>query len=129
MDERFQRMEQVDQRVQLLLGIFASHGVLPLGFKPAYSVGDRLLQHLDALEQEAQEKGGVRQVPAQHFAKVYKFAMPYEHSGTGCDCRHTSKSRHPDESWQSVTHIIANHAGRRHTHCRQTSKAARARPL
>lgn len=26
MDERFRRVEQVEQRVQMLLGIFASHG-------------------------------------------------------------------------------------------------------
>jgi hypothetical protein len=50
--------------------------VLPLEFKPAYSVGDLLLQHLDALEQEAEEKGGVQQLLADHFAKVYKVAMP-----------------------------------------------------
>ena len=76
MDERFRRVEQIEQRVQMLLGIFASHGVLPLEFKPAYSVGDLLLQHLEALEQEAQEKGGVQQVLADHFAKVYKVALP-----------------------------------------------------
>ena len=76
MDERFRRVEQVEQRVQMLLGVFASHGVLPLEFKPAYSVGDLLLQHLDALEQEAEEKGGVQQVLADHFAKVYKVNMP-----------------------------------------------------
>jgi hypothetical protein len=35
MDERFRWMEQVEQRVQMLLGIFASHGALPLDFKPA----------------------------------------------------------------------------------------------
>jgi hypothetical protein len=45
----YHRAEQVEQRVQMLLGIFASHRVLPLEFKPAYSVGDLLLQHLDAL--------------------------------------------------------------------------------
>ncbi len=59
----------------MLLGIFASHGVLPLEFKPAYSVGDLLLQHLDALEQEAGEKGGVQQLLADHFARVYKVAV------------------------------------------------------
>jgi hypothetical protein len=52
-------VEQIEQRVQMLLGIFASHEVLPLEFKPAYSVGDLILQHLDALELEAEEKGGV----------------------------------------------------------------------
>ena len=72
MDERFRRIEQIEQRVQMLLGVFASHGVLPLEFKPAYSVGDLLLQHLDALEQEAEEKGGVQHLLADHFAQVYK---------------------------------------------------------
>jgi hypothetical protein len=50
--------------------------VLPLEFKPAYSVGDLLLQHLEALEQEAEEKGGVHQLLADHFAKLYKVSMP-----------------------------------------------------
>jgi hypothetical protein len=76
MDERFRRVEQVEQRLQMLLDLFASHGVLPLEFKPAYSVADLLLQHLDALEQEAEEKGGVQQVLADHFAKVYKVSLP-----------------------------------------------------
>jgi hypothetical protein len=76
MDERFRRIEQIEQRVQMLLGIFASHGVLPLEFKPAYSVGDLLLQHLDALEQEAEEKGGVQQILANQFAKAYKVCLP-----------------------------------------------------
>lgn len=75
MDERFRRVEQIEQRVQMLLGIFASHSVLPLEFKPAYSIGDLLLQHLDGLEQEAEEKGGVQQVLADHFAKVYKVSL------------------------------------------------------
>lgn len=76
MDERFRTVEQIEQRVQMLLGSFASHGALPLEFKPAYSVGDLLLQRLDALEQEAEEKGGIQQILANHFAKVYKGAMP-----------------------------------------------------
>jgi hypothetical protein len=76
MDEGFRRVEQIEQRVQMLLGIFAAHGVLPLEFKPAYSVGDLLLQHLDMLEQDADEKGGVQQLLADHFAKVYKVSMP-----------------------------------------------------
>jgi hypothetical protein len=75
-DERFRRVEQVEQRVQMLLGIFASHGVLPLEFKPAYSVGDLLLQHLEALEQEAEDKGGVQQMLADHFTKVHKVSLP-----------------------------------------------------
>jgi hypothetical protein len=72
MDQRFRRMEQVEQRVQMLLGIFASHGVLPLEFKLAYAVGDLLLQHLEVWEQEAEEKRGVQRMLVDHFAKVYK---------------------------------------------------------
>jgi hypothetical protein len=69
-------VEQVEQRVQLPLGVFASHGVLPLEFKPISSVGDLLVQHLDGLLQEAEEKGGVQQVLADNFAKVYEVDQP-----------------------------------------------------
>jgi hypothetical protein len=47
-----------------------------LSFKPAHNVADLLVQHLEALEQEAADKGGIRQLPAEHFAKVYMVAMP-----------------------------------------------------
>jgi hypothetical protein len=73
---RWQRLAALEQRVQMLLGIFAAVGVLPLEFKPAYSVGDLLVQHLDELEREAEAKGGVQQVLADHFAKVYKAGLP-----------------------------------------------------
>jgi hypothetical protein len=46
-----------DQAAYRCLGIFASHGVPPLDFKPASSIGHLLLQHLDAPEQEAEQKG------------------------------------------------------------------------
>jgi hypothetical protein len=51
-----------------------SRGVLPLEFKPAYSVGDLLTQHLEELEQEAESKGRILQALVGHFAKVYKAA-------------------------------------------------------
>jgi hypothetical protein len=50
--------------------------VLPLEFKPAHNVDDLLLQHLDELEREAEAKGGVQQMVADHFAKVYKLRPP-----------------------------------------------------
>jgi hypothetical protein len=75
MDERFRRVEQIEQRVQTLLGIFALHGVLALEFKPAYFVGDLLVQRFDALEQEGEVKSGVQEVLADHFAKVYKASL------------------------------------------------------
>lgn len=47
---------------------------LNLAFKHAYSV---VIQHLDDLEEEAESKGGIEQVLADHFARVYKVAMSY----------------------------------------------------
>jgi len=76
MGARWARVEAVEHRVQMLLGIFAARGVLPVEFKPAHSVGDLVLQHLDDLEQEAEEKGGIERVLADHFARVYKVCLP-----------------------------------------------------
>jgi hypothetical protein len=76
MGERFARVGQVEHRVQMLLGVFAAKGVLPLEFKPAHGVGDLLVQHLDDLEREAERKGGVGAVLAAHFARVYKVDLP-----------------------------------------------------
>jgi hypothetical protein len=52
------------------------HRALWPEYKAAYSVGDLLLQHLEALEWEAEVKGGVQQLLADHFAKVYKVSLP-----------------------------------------------------
>jgi hypothetical protein len=60
----------------MLLGIFAAKGVLPLEFKPATCVGDLLVQHLDELEREAADKGGVQAVLATHFTRVHKIGLP-----------------------------------------------------
>jgi mannose/fructose-specific phosphotransferase system component IIA len=76
MGERFSRAEQLEHRVQMLLGIFSAKGVLPLEFKPAHSLGDLLTQHLDELEQEAERKGGVIQLLIDHFAMVHKIDPP-----------------------------------------------------
>ena len=76
MGARLVRVEQVRHRVQMLLGIFSARGVLPLHLKPAHNVTDLLLQHLDDLEAEAVEKGGLAKVLTDHFAKVYKVAAP-----------------------------------------------------
>ena len=72
MEERYNRVEQIEHRVRMLRGVFGACGVLPLEFKPAHTVGDLLVQHLDALEDEADAKGGIQQVLEDHFAKVYK---------------------------------------------------------
>jgi len=76
MGRRAKRAEQVRLRVQMLLGICSAKGVLPLEHKPAHSVGDLLLQHLDDLEQEADDKGGVQAVLRAHFARMFKVAAP-----------------------------------------------------
>jgi len=75
MGERLSRAQQLEHRVQMLLGVFSANSVLPLEFKPAHSVGDLLTQHLDELEQEAERKGGVLQALSDHFARVYKVAL------------------------------------------------------
>ncbi len=67
-----ERAEQVQHRLQMLLGIFAAYGVLPLDYAPSESVEHLLLQHVDALEAEAETKGGVRALLDAHFSKVYK---------------------------------------------------------
>jgi hypothetical protein len=56
----------------MLLGIFSAKGVLPLGFEPAYSVGELLTQHLDELEQEAEHKGSIQQTLSDHFSRIFK---------------------------------------------------------
>jgi hypothetical protein len=76
MGARWGKVEQLEHRVQMLLGNFAAKGVFPLEFKPAYSVGDLLVQHLDELEREAEEKGGVDELLSAHFARVYRAGLP-----------------------------------------------------
>jgi hypothetical protein len=65
-------VEELEHRVQMLLGVFAAKGVLPLEFKPAHSVGDLLTQHLEELDSEAEAKGGVPALLEDHFARVYR---------------------------------------------------------
>jgi hypothetical protein len=74
MGARLERAQQVRHRIQMLLGAASAQAVLPLEFKPAYSIGELLTQHLDALEQEAEDKGGLHNLLANHFAKVYRVA-------------------------------------------------------
>ncbi len=57
MDERFRQVQQVEQRNQMLLVIFAAQCVLPLEFKPAHNVGDLPVQHIEQFKQEAPDKG------------------------------------------------------------------------
>jgi hypothetical protein len=43
MGGRFSRVEQLEHRVQMLLGIVCAQGLLPFEFKPAHAVGDVLI--------------------------------------------------------------------------------------
>jgi hypothetical protein len=72
--ERLSRAEQLEHRVQMLLGIFSAKG-MPLEFTPAHSAGDVLTQHLDELEQEATRKGGMLQALSDHFSRVHKMPL------------------------------------------------------
>jgi hypothetical protein len=76
MNKRFHRVEQVEQRVRMLLGIVAAHEALLLEFYSAHNVDDLLVQHPDTPEQETDKKGWVQQMLATQFAKVAKVAIP-----------------------------------------------------
>jgi hypothetical protein len=74
----------LEQRVQMLLGVFSAKGVLPIEFKPAHSVGDLQPQNLAELEHEAERKGGVLQTLIDAFTKGYK--APLSASQAACCC-------------------------------------------
>jgi hypothetical protein len=71
-----ERPERVRHRLQTLLGVFDAYGVTAQQIKPVASVADLLQQHLDALEAEAEEKGGIAQLLHYHFQKLYKVSAP-----------------------------------------------------
>lgn len=73
-----ERPERVRHRLQTLLGVFDAYGVTARQIKPVVSVADLLEQHLDALEAEAEEKGGIAQLLHDHFQKLYKVSVPVE---------------------------------------------------
>ncbi len=74
--ERIEKAERVRHRVQMLLGIFAARGVLPLHREPVADVQDLIWQHLDDLEAEAEAKGGLEQLLTAHFSRAFKIAAP-----------------------------------------------------
>jgi hypothetical protein len=71
-----ERPERVRHRLQTLLGVFDAYGVTAQQIKPVVSVADLVTQHLDALEAEADEKGGIAQLLHEHFQKLYKVSAP-----------------------------------------------------
>ncbi len=71
-----ERAERVRHRLQTLLGVFDAYAVTAQQIKPVVSVADLLQQHLEVLESEAEEKGGVAQLLHDHFQKLYKISAP-----------------------------------------------------
>jgi hypothetical protein len=71
-----ERAERVRHRLQTLLGVFDAYGVSAQQIKPVVSVGDLIQQHLEALEAEAEEKGGIAQLLHDHFLKLYRVSAP-----------------------------------------------------
>lgn len=57
-------------------GVFDAYGVTAQQIKPVVGVGDLVAQHLDALEAEAEQKGGIAQLLHDHFQKLYKVSAP-----------------------------------------------------
>ena len=82
-DERFSSRAQGEQRVQMLLGVFAAKGVLPLEFKPASSVGDLRTQHRDDLDHEVR----CRRTQRRHrLCGAYATAFSFARLGLSRDC-------------------------------------------
>jgi hypothetical protein len=72
MGARLHRARQIRHRVQMLLGAAAAWSVLRLELKPASNIGDLLVQHLEDLERETEDKGGITAVLRAKFATVYR---------------------------------------------------------
>ncbi len=70
------RAEVIRHRLQMLLGIWAAKGVLPLEIAPIESVADLYWRHADELETLAEEEGGVPTLLAKHYQKTFKVAAP-----------------------------------------------------
>lgn len=56
-------------------------GVTAQQIKPVVSVGDLVSLHLNDLEAEAEEKGGIAQLLHDHFSRIYKVAVPRDFFG------------------------------------------------
>jgi len=46
--------------------------------KPAYNVDDLVMQHMEELEREAEAKGGVIALVADHFARIYRVGARWD---------------------------------------------------
>jgi hypothetical protein len=62
--------------MQMLLGIFAAKGVLTLAFKPAFSVSELLVQHLDLVNARRRRRVGWK-----------RRSPPILHASTKCVCQ------------------------------------------
>jgi hypothetical protein len=73
------RLEKLEQLLHMALGVFTSAGVAHLRVQreaDIANVGDLLLYSLDALEEIAAAKGGIRQLLDEKWRKVYRANAP-----------------------------------------------------
>jgi hypothetical protein len=71
-----ERAEVIRHRLQMLLGIWAAKGVLPLEIAQIESVADLYWRHADELEGLADEEGGAPSLLQKHYQKTFKVAAP-----------------------------------------------------
>jgi hypothetical protein len=71
-----ERAEVIRHRLQMLLGIWAAKGVLPLDITPIENVSELYWQHADELERLAEEVGGASALLQKHYQKTFKVAAP-----------------------------------------------------
>jgi hypothetical protein len=71
-----ERAEVIRHRLQMLLGIWAAKGVLPLDITPVENVSELYWQHAEELEQLAEEEGGAPALLRKHYQKTFKVAAP-----------------------------------------------------
>jgi len=71
-----ERAEAIRHRLQMLLGIWAAKGVLPLEIAPLESVAELYRRHAAELEALAEEVGGAPALLRKHYQKTFKVAAP-----------------------------------------------------
>ncbi len=71
-----ERVKVIRHRLQMVLGIWAAKGVLPLEIVPIDSVAELYRRHAEELERLAEEVGGAPALLQKHYQKTFKVAAP-----------------------------------------------------
>jgi hypothetical protein len=69
-----ERAEVIRHQLQMVLGIWATKGVLPLEVPPIATMADLYLQHADELEALAEAEGGAAALLQKHYQKTFNVA-------------------------------------------------------